>query len=203
MDYLNNIHNTILNFLDTLGYKYMLHHITLSNMDITIRLNSTAYLEDKLKVDNIRSNFKNLNSINQNIKFELDSINYDSILELIVIYITYKSDYIFSSRETKELRVYGDISRTFGVYDIFRVYEMRELMNYYPFNVHSNEIFIFQRQVIKSLSQRELEFHIKLSNNIKDNEVSNQQQLVIFKNSGFIFYEGKDKKVKTLTFNER
>ena len=120
------------------------------------------------------------------------------------ISISYSSNKLFSSRELNEFNVYYFIISIFNGNDIERLQIYGNLKDYYPFNLGiSFDLQKYQREVIKNLTDKQLPFYLKLMNDIKSKKVSDQQPIVIFESSGFIFYKENDDKVKTLIFNER
>ena len=200
MDYLDKFYNTINEFLIKLGLKDYLIDLPIGRD--TIELTALHMYDVSTNIhNNISLLERELSKIDNSIRITLLRTSGSTVLE-----IRYSSNKKFDDKEMSELDLYYFIkSRFYEDYDIQRIFDMgRNLQDYYPFNLGiSFDFHKYQREVIKNLTDKQLSFYLKLMNDIDSKKILNQQPIVIFESSGFIFYKGNDNKVKTLIFNER
>ena len=203
MEYLDKFYDTINEFLIKLGYINNIIDIYAGEkiiiLDGLFNYNESNYIHGNLPLLE-----EELSKIDNNLK--IIKIKIIKIKRHNAIDIFYSSDKLFNHRELDELSLYYFINKGFEYYDFVRLVKIESnLINYYPFEKFSSIRIIqkYQREVIKNLTNKQLSFYLKLMNDIKSKKVSNQQDIIILKTSGFIFYKGNDDKVKTLIFNER
>ena len=215
MEYLDNFYNVVIKFLIDLNLKNVSSYIGLGTRRIFFNTNGTKS-QNLLIRNNINILEKNLKNFDKSINLTITNKS----LNVTNLWVNYLSDKNFNNREKNEIELYIYTETSSPYYTVKEVLDVKgELLEFYPFNLiftferfdeENDPIYDiihkfqkYQRQVIKSLNNNQLNFYIKLRDRIKNKKILDQIDNIIRDSNGFIFYEGRDGKVKTLIFNER
>lgn len=215
MEYLDKFYDEIIKFLTDLNIRDVMFDINITSEDIIFHINSLS--DNKNIRDNLSFLENKLKSFDKSIILTVVS----AATHATKFIIKYKSNKNFTDRELKEVELYDVVTSKIDDFDIERLFSIEgALKDFKPFNLAvetydevGETSFIYdtfdgfrqyQRLVIKSLTEYQLKYYLKLRDQIYiKRRISNQTNLVIFDSDGFCFYEGENGKVKTLMFNER